>query len=61
MILRHSYNLSLQSYNLENFLKIAQSCTGFLGVAGPSLVFHQWSIHVYNCSRQEPTGDRQHK
>ena len=28
-------NLSLQPYNLENFLKIAQSCTEFLGVAGP--------------------------
>ena len=29
------YNLLLQSYNFLQILKIVQSCTGFLGVAGP--------------------------
>ena len=29
------YNLPLQYYNLRKFHKIVQSCTGFLGVAGP--------------------------
>ena len=30
------YNLLLQSYNFLQILKIVKSCTGFLGVAGPS-------------------------
>ena len=34
-MLRQSYNLSLQSYNLNYISKIVQSRTGFLGVAGP--------------------------
>ena len=28
-------------YNLGKFLKIVQSCTGFLGVAGPSTRVHK--------------------
>ena len=53
MILRHTYNIRLQSYNLRKFFKIVQSCTGFLGVAGPSfqtlqsIVPFQHSKHLY--------------
>ena len=42
------YNLSLQFYNLGKFLKIVQSCTEFLGVAGPRLNFKLYNNY---CSK----------
>ena len=36
----------LQSYNLGKFLKIVQSCTGFLGVTGPSVAINSYT---YTC------------
>ena len=42
-LVKDVYDLSLQSYNLRKFLKIVQSCTGFLGVAGPSTKIHYFA------------------